>query len=201
MTHTRRAFALSLPGAVLCGVAGFELRAQDQLGWENTFCSALNQLLSPTPAPSKMSPAEAIAWQTPALKMTAAAFDSGTSVPAIFELWLREEMDFVQLQWWKKDERVARALVVSLFLCAGEQRMAWQPDFGRQVQRFADKERRERSDEMNFVVRYNSAIARILAAAFMNNGKRDSLLYRNYMVAAEQGGAELPCLPRDRKRP
>lgn len=96
-----------------------------------------------------------------------ALFDQRFAVPDIYQLWLAGDRHFVELQWWKKDDRLTRFFVLMLFYAqVGEEGEAMSnfPDFA--PQRFAQPERDEREEEIALVKKYRSALAAELAKIF-----------------------------------
>lgn len=81
---------------------------------------------------------------TALLRKQAAILDTKDSFPAILHLWIAGETEYIELLWWRKDDRETRAFIVALFYCRyfvpEDDSALWPdiiPDFSLDATRFA----------------------------------------------------------------
>lgn len=125
-----------------------------------------------------------------ALKRKASGFSQPVdSWPAILQLWLAEEHDFLELLWWQKDDPETRALIISLEWCmvalpgkASEPWPATVHNYERMSERFEIRERALRNQEITFVRRNRQSLARELSVIF---SKSHPQIAERYKVVAE----------------
>ncbi|MBN1833014.1 MAG: hypothetical protein JW896_12985 [Deltaproteobacteria bacterium] len=156
--------------------------------WQNEFCLCLRQLVDGN---TKIATAKALDG---ALEGQALSIESEIAIPAIFELWFRNQQS-IELLWWKQENRATRCFVMALYLCATDEPVSWIPNFARYITRFNQKEQEERQEEQKFILTYRSSIAGLIAQALE---KRDSMKYnsefKNFFgnVAESKIGSDLP---------
>jgi hypothetical protein len=126
-------------------------------------------------------------------EIEAGTLDQTRAVPAIYRLWVHGDVQTAELLWWQRDDRLSRVFVLMLFYCAvgteGEA-MANFPDFP--ARRYASPEREERIEEIEFVRKHRSALAKKLVAIFKDVGTK-APRYKRYVDSASRGeGDPLP---------
>lgn len=120
-------------------------------------------------------------------------FDQESAVPAIYQLWVLDRRDAVQLLWWQKDDRLSRVFIDMLFYCAvGEEgeRMSSFPSLN--PRRYASPEREQRLAEIAWVRAHRSALARELVLIFMPAAEITPMYQRYMDIAAANDGSSLP---------
>jgi hypothetical protein len=159
--------------------------------WKADFLTALSSLeIGTFPAELVDKPADAA--EIAAAEMQTGIADFHDSVPAMFGLWLREDrQSFLELTWWKKrdNDRVSRAFVIALYYCAQVEPVSWLPAFDAHFDRFAEREKTQRSDEFAFVMAHRSAIAEKLAQGLEASGRADAPAVRKMAARYRQTAA------------
>src|SRR5262249_10774351 len=108
------------------------------------------------------------------LKRTAVRFSLPADAwPAIIQLWISGEVDFVHLLWWQKDDPETRMLIVALDWCSStippaetENWPAALYDYEKLSRKFNDAERASRTAEAAIVRKNHELLAQKLGALF-----------------------------------
>jgi len=181
-----------------CLVSGGAAQSSlDDARWREHLCAQLVELNQKLPARDLNG--SALVGE---LEIEADSVDYRISGPAIFQLWTLRETSEVELRWWRKEERVGRALSLAVFECARSERSRTLPieagngpDFKGNILRFEPLERAKRLEEYRFVRSHCSAIASALAGAVRRNEAVDQHLADVYgSIANRKVGNPLPCL-------
>jgi hypothetical protein len=155
--------------------------------WRLDYCQALRDLAS-----GKVGLEESRASRG-ALEMQAHILDYRKSVPAILHLWIKDEP--IELLWWQKDDRVARAFILSLYLPMSDEGSSALPSFQTDAKRFQPGEARERLDELEYVRTHLPSIAKLIVQGYQRLGiteHRTFELYRG-VAAAMPDNQPLEC--------
>ncbi len=137
MTHynTKKILCLFL---IILLVPIFAHASDEKEAWRNEFTKRLNQLATREIGIDVEKLNEEI------LKQQALIIASDTAIPAIFELWLRDDSN-IEFFWWRQECRVTRSFIMALFpeaVTISESRVlpiSAGPNFNYHVTRFQNK--------------------------------------------------------------
>lgn len=125
------------------------------------------------------------------LRSTAAYGAKEVALPALIQLWFRGEASPVELAWWKSAKGNFRTVIVALFLCDRTDDIEWIPDFKSESNRFGAEERKERLDEIDYVMSHRKELALLLYTFLKDRSKTEKLtesqqtLLNNYQASAQ----------------
>jgi hypothetical protein len=169
------------PAALAALAFGLLLPSPAQADWKEDFCLLLKDL-GKTAATLKKD-------NVAALEIEARAQDPKTAGPAALFLFTKDRP--LEALWWEKEDRVSRALIVSLYRATESDEKT---DFAAFARRFRPEEAHDRAEELEFVTGHLSAIAALLARAEKSLGIHGSYdLLRQ--KAGEASGEPLLCVP------
>lgn len=140
--------------------------------WENSLINQLTQMTK------EKIDSTILVEEADELIRLASVLDYNVSFPALMSIWFQERS--VELFWWKKDDPVTRAFIIALYICGYNEMTSVVPNFEYSSKRFNDEESLLRREELDFVRKNKSKLAKLLVKIYSINGKQNSSIFANY---------------------
>jgi hypothetical protein len=119
---------------------------------------------------SSIEKSKPVKMETVGLKQTLVDIDfSQAGIDAAIEMWRRGKIEYLELVWWRQENRTVRTVILSLFYTQLKMTTSDTPQFKSYLRKFFDDERMQRSEELDFVFKNEKQLNQLLASVLVKD--------------------------------
>lgn len=87
------------------------------------------------------------------------------AIHSAIDMWKSKEKESLELIWWHQDHRAVRTTILALFYTQSKMTTSNAPTFNSYMRKFSEKEKKQREEELKFVIDNKEYLKKLLNTA------------------------------------